>query len=304
MRSRSLGRTKLLISGPVLHEGPTQERLRQLNCLDIAEFQGKAPSPSASTCSSASSSSSSSPSGSSSSASECGSAASTPSPVTRVRGNIKRTRPWNQAENQNEIQNRNQKEVLSSKQERNNNQRNHQNQRRDLHDLHDQTLFRIPEGYKPGTFPTALSQGLAPLSPIDSNAVNWRTGSFHGYHRRRCRNAEGGDESSSVSPLAAADHRVSIYDNVPDAPPREGEASKSSLDEDMFQALDCVMERINSLQQLVTSWAEKLSEDGDSDFSNRSSSPSLSDIHLEVQDPEEEVEEGVDTERPTAQPEQ
>ncbi|XP_031428078.1 rho GTPase-activating protein 7 [Clupea harengus] len=300
VRSRSLGQTKLLISGPVLQEGAAQERLKQLNCLDIAELQGKVPSPGAS-CSSASSSSSSSSSSSfssSSSASESGSTVSTPSPVARVRGN-KRAQPWTQSQDQsqNRNQSQSQSETTSKSELDLNNQRNQQDQLR----LHEETLFRIPEGYKPGTFPTALSHGLAPLLPIDNTSVNWRTGSFHGYHGRRCR----GGESSPCSPLAAIDHRASIYDNVPDAPPCATagvgggalEVRGSSIEDDVFQALDCVMERINSLQQLVSSWAEKLSEDGDSDFSNRSSSPSLSDILLEVKEPEEDTERnGGDTE--------
>lgn len=61
------------------------------------------------------------------------------------------------------------------------------------------------------------------------------------------------------------------------------------LDDDVFSALDSVMERICGLQQLVTSWTDKLSEDGDSDFSHSGSpSPSsLTDIHLEIKEPEE-----------------
>lgn len=58
------------------------------------------------------------------------------------------------------------------------------------------------------------------------------------------------------------------------------------LDDDVFSALDSVMERICGL---VTSWTDKLSEDGDSDFSHSGSpSPSsLTDIHLEIKEPEE-----------------
>lgn len=61
------------------------------------------------------------------------------------------------------------------------------------------------------------------------------------------------------------------------------------LDDDVFSALDSVMERICGLQQLVTSWTDKMSEDGDSDFSHSGSpSPSsLTDIHLEIKEPEE-----------------
>lgn len=61
------------------------------------------------------------------------------------------------------------------------------------------------------------------------------------------------------------------------------------LDDDVFSALDSVMERICGLQQLVMSWTDKLSEDGDSDFSHSGSPspPFLTDIHLEIKEPEE-----------------
>lgn len=63
--------------------------------------------------------------------------------------------------------------------------------------------------------------------------------------------------------------------------------------EDVFSALDGILERINDLQQLVSSWSENLSEDDCQRGSASSStlgSPSL--VHLEVQHPnEEEVEE-------------
>lgn len=68
--------------------------------------------------------------------------------------------------------------------------------------------------------------------------------------------------------------------------------------EDVFSALDGILERINNLQQLVSSWSENLSEDdcqrGSASSSLGSpplcpSSPSL--VHLEVQRPDEEEEE-------------
>uniref|UniRef100_A0A3Q3X6R6 Uncharacterized protein n=1 Tax=Mola mola TaxID=94237 RepID=A0A3Q3X6R6_MOLML len=67
--------------------------------------------------------------------------------------------------------------------------------------FHESLVFQIPQGHKPGTFPTSLAHKHATLSPIiDNTSVNWRTGSFHGYR----------------GPLAALDHRLSVYDNVPD----------------------------------------------------------------------------------------
>lgn len=92
--------------------------------------------------------------------------------------------------------------------------------------FHDSLVFQIPQGHKPGTFPTSLAHKHAALSPIiDNTSVNWRTGSFHGYRgRHSCRRGRSslatGDTSSLPrdvrSPLAALDHRMSIYDNVPD----------------------------------------------------------------------------------------
>lgn len=66
--------------------------------------------------------------------------------------------------------------------------------------------------------------------------------------------------------------------------------------EDVFSALDGILERINDLQQLVSSWSENLSEDDCQRGSASSGSPSLSVstpslVHLEVQHPEEEEEE-------------
>lgn len=119
------------------------------------------------------------------------------------------------------------------------------------------------------------------------------------------------------------DHRLSVYDNVPDQPQlcgSEGGVSVSAIvseaepaakeesdlsrlldGEDVFSALDSVLERISRLQQLVSSWSESLSEDkcqrGSSPSSSSSSSSSYQDspsspshIHLEAQCSEEEVE--------------
>lgn len=61
------------------------------------------------------------------------------------------------------------------------------------------------------------------------------------------------------------------------------------IEDDVFSALDNVMERINGLQQLVTSWTDKLPEDEDSDLShsNSPSPSSLTDIHLEIKEQSE-----------------
>lgn len=243
------GKARLVISGPILHEGLGEERLKHLQCLDIARLHDKSSSPA----------SCSPPSGSSSSPSESSSAVSTPSPVTRVRSNCKRPGLPKQEDDEKQIP-----------EGEFNNQRN----------LKVNPVFKIPHGHKPGTFPTVLTHNSA-FSPLDNTSVNWRTGSFHGYRGRQCKSSSSKDQEQACSPLATCDHRVSIYDNVPD--------DMQIMDDDVFSALDSVMERICDLQQLVTSWTDKLSEDGDSDFSHSDSpSPSsLTDIHLEIKDPEE-----------------
>ncbi|XP_051533682.1 rho GTPase-activating protein 7-like isoform X1 [Myxocyprinus asiaticus] len=250
------GKAKFVISGPIMQEDLGEERLKHLQCLDIARLQDKTCSPVSCTP----------PSGSSSSPSESSSAVSTPSPVTRVRSNCKR--PWmpKQEDGQNQI---NEQDL--------NNQRN----------LDINPVFEIPHGHKPGTFPTVLTHNSA-FSPIDNTSVNWRTGSFHGYRGRRCKSSISKDQEQACSPLATYDHRTSIYDNVPD--------HVQIMDDDVFSALDSVMERICGLQQLVTSWTDKLSEDGDSDFyhSGSPSPSSLTDIHLEIKEPEETDEAALD----------
>ncbi|XP_066502554.1 rho GTPase-activating protein 7 isoform X2 [Hoplias malabaricus] len=243
------GKARLVISSPVLQEGLSEDKLEEFHCLDIGELHDKTGS--AASCSL--------PSDTSSSPSENSSTVSTPSPVTKIRSNRKRQDVPSQAT---------------------------ENAHFNEQDLHNQRnlganpVFEIPHDHKPGTFPMALSHN-AILSPIDNTSVNWRTGSFHGYRGRRCRSSGSKDLEPPGSPLATYDHRVSIYDNVPD--------NLHITDDDVFSALDSVMERISGLQQLVTSWTEKLSEDGDSDFSHCSSpSPSsLTDIHLEIKEPSE-----------------
>ncbi|XP_051903964.1 rho GTPase-activating protein 7 isoform X2 [Hippocampus zosterae] len=255
-----------------------------------------------------SSSSSNSHSGSSS-------AVSTPSPVTRVRSNCKRTETGEGV-----TRNNHNTGTTDNKDQLNNNNNNNMN--------HNSLLFHIPNGHKPGTFPTTLAHKHAFLSPImDQSAVNWRTGSFHGYQERRsCRR---GASSLDTSP-SPPDHRLSVYDNLPDnqqLSESEGGSGGSVSDaervgdevsrllgsEDVFSALDTVLEKINDLQQLVSTWAESLSEDDcQRDSSSASSSVSSCSpasgssatspcpsspihIHLEVQHSEED-EEGLEEE--------
>ncbi|XP_008295032.1 rho GTPase-activating protein 7 [Stegastes partitus] len=256
---------------------------------------------------------------SSNSQSESSSAVSTPSPVTRVRSNCKRSNSGVGDATSRNNQNHTGMEDYRNQINNNNNS------------SHENLVFQIPHGHKPGTFPTSLMHKHAILSPIiDNTSVNWRTGSFHGYRARHsCRRGmsslAGGDRglaspSSSCdvpSPLALLDHRLSVYDNVPNdqqlseseggsggSGSEESEVSQLLAGEDVFSALDSVLERISDLQQLVSTWSENLSEDdcqrGSSSSSTSSqdspahgssaASPcpsSPSHIHLEVQHREE-----------------
>ncbi|GAA6225073.1 rho GTPase-activating protein 7-like [Lates japonicus] len=301
--SSSGDRARYVISGPVLIQ--EEEQMERLLC--PSSLQGRPSSQASSSPSSSHALSSSSSSSSSNSHSESSSTVSTPSPITRVRSNCKRS-------NSGVGTTRNNQNHMGTEDYRN--QINNNN-----NSSHESLVFHIPHGHKPGTFPTSLAHKHAILSPIiDSTSVNWRTGSFHGYRgRNSCRRggtsslAAGDRNPSSASPscgvsvpspLATLDHRLSIYDNVPDDQQlsegeggdaeRTGEESELSqllADEDVFSALDSVLERISNLQQLVSTWSENLSEDDSQRASSSSSSSSSSHIHLEVQHPEEEEEE-------------
>lgn len=246
------GKSRLVISSPVLQEGNVEDEHEDLHHLSISRLSEKACSPV----------SCAPPYGSSSSPSENSSAVSTPSPVTKVRSNCKRQNIQSQAK----------EKACVSEQEI-----------PDQHSLNGNTIFEIPHGHKPGTFPTILHN--KDLSPIDNTSINWRTGSFHGYHHRRHRSNTSKDQESPCSPLAAHDHRVSIYDNVPD--------HLQIIDDDVFSALDSVMERITGLQQLVSSWTDKLPEDSDFSHSNSPSPSSLTDIHLEIKEQSERDQTGL-----------
>ncbi|XP_029483491.2 rho GTPase-activating protein 7 isoform X1 [Oncorhynchus nerka] len=277
-------RTRLVISGPVLQVGlDVEHRLRRLQCLDISTLQDRdrdRPGSQASSSPSSPHSGSSSPS-----TSESSSTVSTPSPITRVRSNCKRTGGV-QEQYQEGLHSGPVRELQDYKDERNN---------------HESLVFQIPQGHKPGTFPTALTHNNV-LLPIDNTSVNWRTGSFHGYRGRRSRGSTAAkdEDSPCCSPPASLDHRASIYDNVPTGQVigqevehhRAAETEEISENNDVFSALDSVMERISGLQQLVNTWTDKLSEDSDSD-SNRGSTPSpcppssSNHIHLEIKEAEE-----------------
>ncbi|CDQ71065.1 unnamed protein product [Oncorhynchus mykiss] len=196
---------------------------------------------------------------SSPSPSESSSTVSTPSPITRVRSNCR--------------------------------VREHQDYKNDRNN-HESLVFQIPQGHKPGTFPTALTHNNF-LLPIDNTSINWRTGSFHGYRGRRSRGCAAAKDKDSTccSSLASLDHRASIYDNA--------ETGEISENDDVFSALDSVMERIIGLQQLVNTWTDKLLEDGESEtkrHSTPSPCPSSSSNHIHLENLEKESADGDDPE--------
>ncbi|XP_066572552.1 rho GTPase-activating protein 7 isoform X2 [Amia ocellicauda] len=254
------GKAKPLISGPIMQEGFDEDKLKRLNCVDIAELQD-----------SKSDLSFSLRSYSSSSPSECSSTMSTPSPVTRVRSHSRKARVAyiERVTNPADI-----------------NEQDYRNERNRQENL----IFRVPQGHKPGTFPKALTNDV--LSPMDNTSVNWRTGSFHGCRERRSRSNPSKDQNSPCSPLATYDNRISIYDNVHGIQAHLQNAGQPSEmgDDDVFTELESIMEPMNGLQQLLSKWTEKLSDDGDSDFTNDSTSPcpsSPNEIHLEIKKHEE-----------------
>uniref|UniRef100_A0A8D0L558 Rho GTPase-activating protein 7-like n=1 Tax=Sphenodon punctatus TaxID=8508 RepID=A0A8D0L558_SPHPU len=267
LKRNTRSKARPIISEPVLLEGLDEEKLKHFNCVNICDLSDSqmtkdSSSYSPQTCSS-------------SSQSESSSTVSTPSPVIKARSGNKRgggiyaenldagkLSLWNDISEQNFINERN---------------------------LQENQIFQIPQGHKPGTFPKALTNSF--LSPIDNTSVNWRTGSFHGCRRNRVRTSSKEPETPT-SPLSFVDKRLSIYDNVPGIPVHLNKMEAPEVgDDDVFTELDNVMEHVNGLRKLVSQWTEKLSDDGDSDFANDSSSPCPSSpkaIHLEIKKHSEE----------------
>ncbi|XP_030603117.1 rho GTPase-activating protein 7 isoform X2 [Archocentrus centrarchus] len=308
-------RARRVISRPFLVQD--EERIEGLHCPSSLQHHP-------SSCASSSPPSSHTISSSSSNShSESNSTVSTPSPVTRVRSNCKRSSSsagvsGGTRNSQNHTGTEDYRNQINNN---NNNSSSQQN-----------VVFTIPHGHKPGTFPASLTHKHAILSPIiDNTSVNWRTGSFHGYRTRQsCRRGISSLASINTtscdvpSPLATLDHRLSVYDNVPDhhqlseseggsggstsdaeRMSEESEVSRMFAGEDVFSALDSVLEKISDLQQLVSSWSENLSEEDSRRGSSSSSSQdspaqgssaaspcpsSPSHVHLEVQLSEEEEE--------------
>lgn len=231
---------KPIISEPVLLEGLNEEKMKMLNCVNISDLSGIRTKNNSSfppqSCNSSNQSLNSS-------------TGSTPSPVTKP-GNPCEGRGM-YAEHMDSI-----KLLLG-------NDLCQQNLKNDM-TLQKNQMFQIPQGHKPGTFPTVLTDSS--LSSADSSTVNWRTGSFHGCRRSRSRSISK-DPKGPRGALEGRDNRLSVYDNMPSTDLENLEPPQVS-DDDVFSELNNVIADVNGLKKLVDQWTEKFSDDGDSDFSS------------------------------------
>ncbi|KAF7248086.1 Rho GTPase-activating protein 7 [Varanus komodoensis] len=254
----------LIISGPILQEGVDEEKLKQLNCVEISTLNGNHINVPMVRKRSVSNSTQTS---SSSSQSETSSAVSTPSPITRTRSlsaynkrvgmYLEGFDPFNQS-------------TFNDVMEQN---------FRNRESFAEDTVFFIPEDHKPGTFPKALSNGnFAPSG--NSTSVNWRTGSFHGHGHLALRRENSSDSSKDLSigkrrnSSSSMCSRLSIYDNVPGSILYSSTGDLADLEnEDLFPELDDILYHVKGMQKIVNQWSEKFSDEGDSDSALDSVSP-------------------------------
>ncbi|KAJ7409801.1 Rho GTPase-activating protein 7 [Willisornis vidua] len=233
-------KAKPIISEPVLLEGLNEEKMKMLNCVNISDLSGIQTK----------NSSSFSPR-SCNSSNQCGksSTVSTPSPGTKPsspcegRGMLAEHTDSSKLFLGSDLAQQNLKNNMT---------------------LQKSQMFHIPQGHKPGTFPTTLTDSS--LSAADNSSVNWRTGSFHGCRRSRSRSSSK-DPKAPRSPLSGSDNRLSVYDNMPNIDLDNLEAAQVG-DDDVFSELNNVIADVNGLRKLVDQWTEKLSDDGDSDFAS------------------------------------
>ncbi|NWY74463.1 RHG07 protein, partial [Erithacus rubecula] len=231
-------KAKPIISEPVLLEGLNEEKMKMLNCVNISDLSG---------IRTKNNSSFSPQSCNSSNQSVNSSTGSTPSPVIK---------PGSPCEGRGMYA-----ELMDSS--KLGNDVSQQNLKNDM-TLQKNQMFQIPQGHKPGTFPTVLTDSC--LSPADSSSVNWRTGSLH-----RCRSSRSSSGSKDAraprSPQLGRDNRLSVYDNLPGSDLESLQAAPAG-DHDVFSELNSVIADVNGLKKLVDQWTEKFSDDGDSDFAS------------------------------------
>ncbi|XP_070805203.1 rho GTPase-activating protein 7 [Pituophis catenifer annectens] len=262
-KSKAPSKLGLIISGPILQEGMGEEKLKQLNCVEISTLNGNHINFPMVRKRSVSNSTQTS---SSSSQSETSSAVSTPSPITRTRSlgaynkrvgmYLEGFDPFNQS-TFNDVMEQNFKNRDS---------------------FAEDTVFFIPEDHKPGTFPKALSNSN--FAPPKSSSVNWRTGSFHGHGHLSLRRENSSDSSKDMSigrrrnSSSSVCSRLSIYDNVPGSILYSSTGNLADLEnEDLFPELDDILYHVKGMQKIVNQWSEKFSDEGDSDSALDSISP-------------------------------
>lgn len=297
---------KIEISGPVIKEGLDDDKLRQLNCVDISSINlnqnlnnhrnptqtmtlNRNRSVSYSTQTSNGSTGST---GSSQSEASSGSAVSTPSPVTRARshstaaGSGKRggmylegfdpfsilqqasdRQPTQHPKSAPPVPCQANNEMTVDEQNRRNNRNVQDNGRQAEEEEEGMILFYLPEGHKPGTFPKALQDGS---SRNNNGNDNGNSVILRGRQSRRHRRASSG----------SVDSRLSFYDNVPYTE-REEEVEEEEGDE---RKLEEVLQHVSGLQRFVNAWSEAVvgeeeeeeedeEEEGDSDSALDSASP-------------------------------
>ncbi|NWX25863.1 RHG07 protein, partial [Notiomystis cincta] len=257
-------KAKPIISEPVLLEGLNEEKMKMLNCVNISDLSG---------IRTKNNSSFSPRSCNSSSQAANSSTGSTPSPLTK---------PGSPCEGRGTCA-----EHMGSSKLLLGNDLSQQNLKNDVA-LQKNQMFQIPQGHKPGTFPTVLTDSS--LCPADNSSVNWRTGSFHGCRRSRSRSGSK-DPQSPRSPLWGRDNRLSVYDNMPNMDLESLEAAQAG-DDDVFSELNSVIADVNGLKKLVDQWTEKFSDDGDSDFASDLTSlypPSPKESSLETEGSEDKT---------------
>uniref|UniRef100_A0A8B9DQ04 Rho-GAP domain-containing protein n=1 Tax=Anser cygnoides TaxID=8845 RepID=A0A8B9DQ04_ANSCY len=257
-------KAKPIISEPVLLEGFNEEKMKMLNCVNIADLSG---------IQTKNNSSCSPESCSSSNHSEISSTVSTPGPLIKPQRHCERKGMY--------------AEDLESGKLFLWNNVSQQNLKNEVK-LQMNQMFQVPQGHKPGTFPTALTNSS--LSSMDNSSVNWSTGSFHGCRRSRSRSSSK-DPQAPSSPLSCTDNRLSVYDNLPDFQFDKLEAADVD-DDDVFSELNNVIEDVNGLKKLVDQWTQKFSDDGDLDFASDLTSlcpSSPKEIHLDTEHSEDKT---------------
>uniref|UniRef100_A0A8C2TA79 Rho GTPase-activating protein 7-like n=1 Tax=Coturnix japonica TaxID=93934 RepID=A0A8C2TA79_COTJA len=226
-------KAKPIISEPFLLEGLNEEKMKMLNCVNIADLPGtqtKSNSP---------------PCCNSNSKFENGRTVSTARPLKKPESCCERKGRGAEDSESGKL-------LLWSDVSQGN--RNNEVK------LQTNQMFQVPQDHKPGTFPKALTN--SPVSPGDDSPVSWRTGCRKSRSRSRSK-----DSRSPRSPISGTDNRLSVYDNMPNVELDKLEAAEVG-DDDVFSELNSVIEDVKGLRKLVDQWTEKYSDDGYLDFAS------------------------------------